>query len=147
MAHTIPNDVKNKLHCGVCQFAKWNASDKAPYCTSKEDGIRINLGIICENFQPAESTPAEIDLGHLNSRVRKSQLVNQTKLPESEEGQRIRGSDGPFFASYFDEGNRRYGWFCSACRSVDVGMDPMGRVVCGQCKNRSRPSEWDAAYL
>jgi len=55
------------------------------------------------------------------------------------------GSEGPFFAAYTTRDlERRYGWFCSNCESVDVAMDTMGRVVCNQCGNRHKPTRWDA---
>lgn len=58
------------------------------------------------------------------------------------------GADGPFHVAYLDtERERRYGWFCSACRDADTAMDPMGRVVCNRCGNVRKATRWDAAYL
>jgi hypothetical protein len=55
------------------------------------------------------------------------------------------GSEGSFFVVYVDEnGNDPYGYFCSACESLDNAMDPMGRIVCNRCGNVRKPEEWDA---
>jgi len=67
----------------------------------------------------------------------------QVALEESE-----RGSQAPFYAAYRDrERERRYGWYCSNCESVDVAMDSMGRIVCNQCGNTHKGTRWDDAYL
>ena len=58
-----------------------------------------------------------------------------------------RGSKGPFHVAYLDaERSRRYGWVCGNCGSLDTAMDPMGRVVCTDCDNQRKPTEWDAAH-
>ena len=58
-----------------------------------------------------------------------------------------RGSKAPFFVAYESAaGDRRYGWFCGHCESVDTAMDAMGRVQCNQCGNLRKPTEWDAAH-
>ena len=59
-----------------------------------------------------------------------------------------RGSHAPFAPVYRDpDRNHRYGWFCTACESVETAMDPMGRIRCASCDNTRRPTRWDAAYL
>lgn len=59
-----------------------------------------------------------------------------------------RGSEGLFYTVYSDlDRERRYGFFCSNCASIDTAMDTMGRIVCQECGNRRRPTRWDAAYL
>lgn len=59
-----------------------------------------------------------------------------------------RGSIAPFCPVYRDPNrNHRYGWFCTACESLDTAMDPMGRIQCARCDNARRPTRWDAAYL
>jgi ribosomal protein S18 acetylase RimI-like enzyme len=59
-----------------------------------------------------------------------------------------RASRGPLYAVYHDrDRSERYGWFCSACGSFDVAMEPMGRAECTRCGNRRKPTRWDAAYL
>lgn len=59
-----------------------------------------------------------------------------------------RGSLGPFCPVYRDpDRNHRYGWFCTACESLETAMDPMGRIRCSACDNTRRPTRWDAAYL
>jgi len=58
-----------------------------------------------------------------------------------------RGSKGPFFVVYETRSaDDRFGWFCSACESVDTAMDAMGRIQCNQCGNQRKPTEWDAAH-
>ena len=58
------------------------------------------------------------------------------------------GSHGDFFVAYRDEDReKRYGYYCNNCGSVDASMDPMGRVQCNACGNTAKPTRWDAAYL
>lgn len=58
-----------------------------------------------------------------------------------------RGSKAPFFVVYADtDRNRKYGWACGHCDSLDTAMDTMGRVVCNDCGNLRKPTEWDAAH-
>lgn len=58
-----------------------------------------------------------------------------------------RGTEGPFYAAFVDENReRRYGWFCGACESLDVNMDAMGRLECDSCGNRRKATRWDATY-
>lgn len=59
-----------------------------------------------------------------------------------------RGSRGPFCPVYRDpHRTHRYGWFCTACESLETAMDSMGRISCSNCDNTRRPTRWDAAYL
>jgi len=59
-----------------------------------------------------------------------------------------RGSEGAFYAAYVDEDHeRRYGYVCGNCESLDTAVDTMDRVECTDCGNRAKPSRWDAAYL
>lgn len=58
-----------------------------------------------------------------------------------------RGSIAPFYVAYRDpDRERRYGWRCGNCGSFDTAMDTMGRIACGECGNRRKPTEWDAAH-
>lgn len=58
------------------------------------------------------------------------------------------GSHGDFYVAYADEDReRRYGFYCNNCGSVDASMDTMGRVQCHDCGNTAKPTRWDAAYL
>ena len=58
-----------------------------------------------------------------------------------------RGSKGPFYVAYLSpDRDRRYGWACGRCGSVDTAMDTMGRVVCNGCENFRKPTTWDAAH-
>lgn len=56
-----------------------------------------------------------------------------------------RGSEGPFYGAYLDEAReKRYGWYCGVCDSLDVNMDAMGRLECDECGNRRKATRWDA---
>lgn len=58
-----------------------------------------------------------------------------------------RGSKAPFFTVYLDEGQqRRYGYVCGNCDSLETAMDTMGRIVCSECGNQRKPDQWDAAH-
>jgi ribosomal protein S18 acetylase RimI-like enzyme len=58
-----------------------------------------------------------------------------------------RGSEGPFYGAYLDEEReQRYGWYCGVCDSLDVNMDAMGQLECGECGNRRKATRWDATY-
>ena len=46
------------------------------------------------------------------------------------------GSEGPFLPAYLDaEMGERFGYYCSNCGSLDVSMDDMERMRCGECGN------------
>lgn len=58
-----------------------------------------------------------------------------------------RGSKAPFFTVYRDEREqRRYGYVCGHCDSLETAMDTMGRIVCTACGNQCKPDQWDAAH-
>jgi len=58
-----------------------------------------------------------------------------------------RGSEGVFAVVYRSpDRERRYGYYCTNCDSLDVAVDTMGRFVCNDCGNRRKPDEWDAAH-
>jgi hypothetical protein len=58
-----------------------------------------------------------------------------------------RGSKGPFLVVYrTPERERRYGYFCTNCETLDNAMDAMGRIECNVCGNLRKPTEWDAAH-
>ncbi len=58
-----------------------------------------------------------------------------------------RGSEGPFYAVYrTEDGQRRWGYRCGNCGSFETAMDTMGRIVCNDCPNVRKPTEWDAAH-
>lgn len=61
----------------------------------------------------------------------------------------IGGSEGPFVATYSDEGlTEEYGYYCLNCESTDISMDSMDRIQCENCGNSFRPGEmYDASYL
>lgn len=59
-----------------------------------------------------------------------------------------RGSEAPFFAVFNDKaGEKRYGYFCSNCESLDNAMDSMERIECNECGNKRKAARWDSAYL
>ncbi|MBX0346771.1 MULTISPECIES: GNAT family N-acetyltransferase [Haloarcula] len=59
-----------------------------------------------------------------------------------------RGSIAPFHVVHVDEdGDERYGYFCSNCNTLANAMDSMGRIECDSCGNVRKPLRWDAAYL
>jgi hypothetical protein len=41
---------------------------------------------------------------------------------------------------------RKYGWFCTACSSLDNAMASMGRIECNVCGNFRTPTRWDVAH-
>ena len=58
-----------------------------------------------------------------------------------------RGQDGPFLVVYRTaDQERRYGWYCTHCESIDNAMDSMGRIECNVCGNFKKPDEWDSAH-
>jgi hypothetical protein len=58
-----------------------------------------------------------------------------------------RGSKGPFYTVYVtDDGQRRWGFFCSNCETFDTAVDAMGRIQCNVCSNFHKAEEWDAAH-
>ena len=61
------------------------------------------------------------------------------------------GTEAPFFPAYLDEGfEEQFGYYCSNCGSLDVSLDDMDRMECGECGNAhaSRSSEsYDDSYL
>ena len=78
--------------------------------------------------------------------------MEQLTGPEGEtlyrEGQPDRrGSKAPFHVVYVDaEGERRWGFYCANCGTVDTAVDAMGRVQCNGCANRTKAEEWDAVH-
>lgn len=58
-----------------------------------------------------------------------------------------RGSDGPFYVLYrTTDRTSRWGYLCGNCGSQNTAMDTMGRIVCNDCPNQRKPTEWDAAH-
>ncbi|MFC6835412.1 DUF5816 domain-containing protein [Halomarina ordinaria] len=58
-----------------------------------------------------------------------------------------RGSKAPFLAVYrTEDGERRWGFFCTNCETFDNAVDAMGRIQCNQCRNFHKAEEWDAAH-
>ncbi len=58
-----------------------------------------------------------------------------------------RGAKAPFYAVYSDpDGETRWGFYCGNCHTLDNAVDPMGRVQCNECSNRTKAEEWDAAH-
>lgn len=61
------------------------------------------------------------------------------------------GTEDAFFVTYTDEAHtERFGYYCSNCGSLDVSVDDMDRMRCGECGNAhaTRSSEeYDDSYL
>ncbi|MFC6904077.1 DUF5816 domain-containing protein [Halalkalicoccus tibetensis] len=58
-----------------------------------------------------------------------------------------RGSDGPFYVVYRTRDRQeRWGYLCGNCEGANTAMDTMGRIVCNDCPNQRKPTEWDAAH-
>jgi hypothetical protein len=71
---------------------------------------------------------------------------NGTTLYREEPADR-RGAKAPFYAVYSDpDGETRWGFYCGNCHTLDNAVDPMGRVQCNECSNRTKAEEWDAAH-
>ncbi len=69
----------------------------------------------------------------------------ETVYVASDEGD--KGSRGPFLVAYASrDRDRRYGWWCTSCDTVDNAMDSMGRIECNVCGNFRKPTQWDAAH-
>lgn len=117
-------------HCGVCEhvyfLGDWNRS---PYCARHDRPVSITVGDVCSAF----SLRRELD----------------TAAPEEDievEWETVTGgTEAPFYPTY--RAGERHGLFCSNCETDDVSVGPMGRIVCNQCENSFRPSDWDRAYL
>jgi ribosomal protein S18 acetylase RimI-like enzyme len=59
-----------------------------------------------------------------------------------------RASMAPFLRAYSDpDRERRYGYYCSNCESIDAAVDAMGRIECNNCGNISKATRWDGAYM
>ncbi|MFB6207181.1 MAG: GNAT family N-acetyltransferase [Haloglomus sp.] len=61
----------------------------------------------------------------------------------------LPGSEGGFVVTYTDEDeNEEHGYICANCESMDVTVDSMNRIRCGNCGNTHRPKEkYDGSYL
>ena len=102
------------------------------------------------------STDTHTPVGESTSRHYKElDSVSQTE-PVTDSGRQLyidpdspeRGSRGGLYPVYTDPSRSdRYGYLCGTCESTAVGMDPMGRLVCAECGNERKPTQWDAAYL
>ena len=61
------------------------------------------------------------------------------------------GTEDSFFPTYVDEEHtEQFGYYCANCGSLDVSVDSMDRLKCGECGNShaSRSSEsYDESYL
>jgi hypothetical protein len=58
-----------------------------------------------------------------------------------------RGDDGSFYVAYVSpDCDRRWGFLCGNCDSLDNAMDSMGRIECNVCGNLRKPDRWDAAH-
>lgn len=69
--------------------------------------------------------------------------VGEEVFVAADEG--VVGTKGPFYLVYTDrDRSTRYGFYCSNCDTLNNAMDPMGRLVCSECRNTKQPDDWDA---
>lgn len=60
----------------------------------------------------------------------------------------IPGTEGQFAEVFSDAArSEQYGYYCTSCGSLDISMDDMERLRCGNCGNMHKPDDYDAAYL
>lgn len=88
-----------------------------------------------------------------------TELEDGVRTATTEDGQNVyvdtdsdgtSGTQAPFFVTYLDEDwGERYGYYCANCGSLDVQMDDMERLECGECGNSHAPDseEYDDSYL
>lgn len=114
-------------HCGVCKYLRFRDDwERTSYCTVMDQTTSITVGDICSEFEL------------------RSDLDEQGGV-EVEWTDGSRGTEAPFYPAYDDD--EQYGLLCGNCRTLDVAVGPMGRVICNRCENTRRPTDWDRAYL
>ncbi|NIB98885.1 GNAT family N-acetyltransferase [Halobacterium sp. R2-5] len=92
---------------------------------------------------------------HLYVKLPEGNAAELTEEHEVEDGtvfvaydERERGSRAPFYAAYrTQDRQRRYGFYCAACGSLDTSMNSMGRIQCESCDNKRKATRWDSSYL
>lgn len=136
-----PSIAADAPHCGVCRHVSFQADwERTPYCVEQDRPVTIRVGEVCPSFATREyvdeSAVSSVDEGD------SPKLEGNLSLDRTD---RKTGREAPFYATYRDD--RRYGWLCGNCRTLDVAMDTMGRIECNDCGNTHSPSEWDAAYI
>ena len=131
-------------HCGVCQHSSCN-DEETPFCSEWDQQTTIRVGTVCSEFSPTAGTGSSSSSAE-RTIDRAGEGPSVDELP-GDDDLRVRGSNGSFYAAYETDGETRYGWFCDNCQSLDVVMDSMGRIVCTNCDNGRKPTDWDAAYL
>lgn len=127
-------------HCGICHHSSCNSDERTPFCSEWGQPTRIRIGTVCTEFSPSPGVSVA-------SEERTVESATEPADSQSDEDERMRGSEGPFYAAYESDGETRFGWFCGNCESLEVAMDSMERIVCTRCDNDRKPRNWDAAYL
>ncbi|QLK27734.1 GNAT family N-acetyltransferase [Natrinema zhouii] len=98
-----------------------------------------------EDAETDEFPETETTDGHLTATSDDGKMVYIARDEEES------GTAAPFFITYEDEAHEeQYGYYCANCGSLDVSMDNMDRLECGDCGNshaeRSGES-YDDSYL
>ena len=128
------------LHCGICGHITFQGDwDRTPYCTHWDRSTTLDIGSVCEAFEPQ---PTGTDQPHQSPTSGGTDNSSSLRIDPSESK---TGTRGPFYPVYRDD--TLYSWGCSNCDSVKIMVDTMGRIECSGCGNTHCPSEWDAAYL
>ena len=112
-----------------------------------------------EGYEPSGERVVEVGSERFDERRYRKRLgrddVLREGIYETSDGETVyvdfstgdRGSAAPFYAAYDDaDHENRYGYFCGNCEGTNVAIDTMDAVECLDCRNRRRPSRWDAAY-
>ena len=112
-----------------------------------------------EGYEPSGERVVEVGSERFDERRYRKRLgrddVLREGIYETSDGETVyvdfstgdRGSAASFYAAYDDaDHENRYGYFCGNCEGTNVAIDTMDAVECLDCRNRRRPSRWDAAY-
>lgn len=132
------------------QVIEANAEGQAFYEDHGYNPARTRQVLIADEQEVTELTLTAEDLTTTDAAL--------TDRMETDDGETIlvaydeseRGTEGPFYATYLEVGDRehgeRWGWYCSVCDSLDVNMSTMGEMVCDNCGNERLATRWDATY-
>lgn len=116
-----------------------------------------NLGLAEYVYAPEGAAERESDSGRDADPAEASEPAERDDLDLPDEvavdggtvtlaDESVPGSEGGFIATY--DGDEAYGYLCANCESMDVTVDSMDRIRCGDCGNTHRPKEeYDGSYL
>lgn len=124
--------VAREPHCGVCQHVVFHEEDDSdPHCRKWNRPPSTTGGDVCPAFQLHED--ADVTRPEVDADV------------EIDWNRPTVGTEAPFYTVEKDD--EAYSWLCGNCRTTEVAVDTMGRIVCSDCSNSKRPTDWDSAYL